>query len=296
MVKRSGVDVEFRLKREECLLETPYRLLFLDLDGTLVGKTDILSPRTLDALHRAQALGCTPVICTARNRYLVEGIAAQIGGHGYAILANGAVLYDWATRRTLRKLTLTATMVSEAVRTAHAFETAPLCYGVDTEDGRLVFTDRRFPLWPVFAARNQERLVFCNDLESELPTPPISMGAYGLTEPICALAAAWRQRLGPDAAVFDACSTRHECWTTYFNVAQADKALAAQMVAEWLGVPREQTFAIGDHINDLALLRWAGLGVCMGDGQEEAQACADYVTGTLAEDGAAQAIERFVLR
>ena len=62
-----------------------------------------------------------------------------------------------------------------------------------------------------------------------------------------------------------------------------------------LGVPREQTLAVGDHLNDLELLEWAGLGVCMGDGYAEVVARADYVTGALAEDGAAQAIERFVL-
>src|SRR5258708_196256 len=106
-------------------MNLPYRLLFLDLDGTLVGKTDVIAPRTLVALHKAQQAGCTLVLCTARNRCMIEEIASQIGGHGYAILANGAVLYDWATDRTLHKITLSAETVREAVGLAHRFQVAP---------------------------------------------------------------------------------------------------------------------------------------------------------------------------
>lgn len=275
-------------------MSLPYRLLFLDLDGTLVGKTDVIAPRTLAALHQAQRAGCILVLCTARNRYMVAEIAAQIGGHGYAILANGAVLYDWATDRTLRKLTLSAQAVQEAVALAHHFQTTPLCFGVETEDGKLVYTDRRFPLWPDYLARNRERLVYCDDLSAQLPTLPISMGMYGERATLEPLAKALREQLASEAAVFDQVSLRYECWTNFFQSAQANKAQAAQTVAEMLGIPHEQTLAIGDHLNDIELLQWAGLGICMGDGHEQARASAAHVTGTLEEDGVAQALERFV--
>jgi hypothetical protein len=95
--------------------------------------------------------------------------------------------------------------------------------------------------------------------------------------------------------VFAAPDAKYDCWCAFMNAAAADKADAAARVADIVGVAREETIAIGDHLNDLKLLRWAGLGVCMGDGHAEAIGCADHVTGSLAEDGAAQAIERFIL-
>jgi len=79
------------------------------------------------------------------------------------------------------------------------------------------------------------------------------------------------------------------------NARLANKAHAAQTVAEMLGISRERTLAVGDELNDLELLAWAGLGIGMGDGHAEVRAQADYVTGTQAEDGVAQAIERYVL-
>ena len=54
--------------------------------------------------------------------------------------------------------------------------------------------------------------------------------------------------------------------------------------------------AIGDHLNDIEMLRWAGIGVAMGDSMPEVCAAADYVTSKYREDGAARAVERFVLR
>jgi hypothetical protein len=62
-----------------------------------------------------------------------------------------------------------------------------------------------------------------------------------------------------------------------------------------LNVSRDETVAIGDHVNDLELLMWSGFGIAMGDGHALAKAKADYVTGTFDEDGAADAIEKFVL-
>jgi hydroxymethylpyrimidine pyrophosphatase-like HAD family hydrolase len=74
-----------------------------------------------------------------------------------------------------------------------------------------------------------------------------------------------------------------------------DKGVALAMLADHLGIAQEQTLAIGDGSNDLALLRWAGIGVAMGQAHPEVHAHADYVTRTLAEDGVAAALERFVL-
>ena len=77
------------------------RLLFVDLDGTIVHRTDEVSPRTIQALNRARDAGCTIVICTGRSRFEVEPVAAQWAGHGYAITNNGAVISEWDTGRVV---------------------------------------------------------------------------------------------------------------------------------------------------------------------------------------------------
>ena len=76
---------------------------------------------------------------------------------------------------------------------------------------------------------------------------------------------------------------------------EATKARGLERVCRLLGVDMGQVMAIGDSGNDISSLRAAGLGVAMGNAPEEVLAAADAVTGTNVQDGAAQAIERYIL-
>jgi len=75
----------------------------------------------------------------------------------------------------------------------------------------------------------------------------------------------------------------------------ATKAAMAQQLARSLGIPAEQVLAIGDSDNDVALLRWAGIGIAMGNASPAAKEAADGVTSSNLRDGAAEAMERWVL-
>ena len=72
------------------------------------------------------------------------------------------------------------------------------------------------------------------------------------------------------------------------------KGSALKTVAELLGIGREKVMAVGDGMNDLPMITYAGLGVAMGNAAPELRAAAGYVSGSVEEDGFAQAVERFV--
>ncbi|MBI3963248.1 MAG: HAD-IIB family hydrolase, partial [Deinococcus sp.] len=74
----------------------------------------------------------------------------------------------------------------------------------------------------------------------------------------------------------------------------ADKGRALAYLADYLGVPQARTVAIGDGLNDLEMIQWAGLGIAMGNSAPALLACATRVTGTIEEDGAAAAIYRLL--
>jgi hydroxymethylpyrimidine pyrophosphatase-like HAD family hydrolase len=76
---------------------------------------------------------------------------------------------------------------------------------------------------------------------------------------------------------------------------EASKAVMAGRLARSLNIPAEQALAIGDHDNDVSLLRWAGMGVAMGNATPAAKAAADGVTSSNLRDGVAEALERWVL-
>ena len=77
------------------------------------------------------------------------------------------------------------------------------------------------------------------------------------------------------------------------NQGHANKGEALLALAKHLGIDREQTMAFGDGLNDLSMLKEAGIGVAMANGCEEAKALADWITLSCDEDGVARGIEKF---
>ena len=79
------------------------------------------------------------------------------------------------------------------------------------------------------------------------------------------------------------------------NPLGVSKGDALRRLADHLGIAQGEVMAVGDQDNDATMIAWAGLGVAMGNGSPAVKAIADWVAPPLAEDGAAVAIERFVL-
>ena len=79
------------------------------------------------------------------------------------------------------------------------------------------------------------------------------------------------------------------------NPLGVSKGDALRRLAAHLSIPQAQVMAVGDQGNDAPMIDWAGVGVAMGDGSAAAKAVADWIAPPLEEDGAAVAIERFVL-
>jgi hypothetical protein len=83
---------------------------------------------------------------------------------------------------------------------------------------------------------------------------------------------------------------------TEFTNAQCSKGRALAFLAQYCGVPQEDVMAIGDGHNDLDMIAWAGYGVAMSTSPQAVLQAARIVCPSLADEGAAEAIERYVLR
>jgi len=79
------------------------------------------------------------------------------------------------------------------------------------------------------------------------------------------------------------------------NPLGVNKGEALERLSTYLGVAQAQVMAIGDQGNDMPMLEWAGLGVAVANGSAAARSVADWIAPSVAEDGAAVAIERFLL-
>lgn len=272
------------------------RALFLDIDGTLVDRREIISPRVHSALDQARRQGCEVVLSTGRTRFTAMPVVEQIQPlPDYLIAANGAVAMHLPTRdaivRKLMPLPLARKMIQmllDAGTDPYVFEDA---VGEGVESARVLYHPERTPgHWATFPRYRPH-----HGLPDDLPFLPVSVSAFGATPFLRPLVERMRQELPDEICVIES-GSNDGSWNAEFYVKGVSKQTALEVVASKLGVTREEIMAVGDHRNDIEMIEWAGLGVAMGNALPEVLAIADHVTGTQAEDGVAQAIERFVLR
>jgi Cof subfamily protein (haloacid dehalogenase superfamily) len=268
----------------------PIKLLALDLDGTVFAEDLVASPRTRAAIRAARERGVHVALATGRTFASARRFAADLGAGAPLICYQGAWVRDPATGATLLHQTVPRAIAVEVVGMARAGDWQCNLYlddqvyveQVKPEAGIYFHLNRTTPPQPVpdllalleAAPTDPTKLILIRPTEAE-------------TDATLAVVAA---RFGDAVYV----TKSYPVFAEMINP-QVDKGRALALIAAHLGVAQAETMAVGDGMNDLPMLQWAGLGVAMGQAAPAVHAAADVVTAPLMEDGLARAIERYVL-
>jgi Cof subfamily protein (haloacid dehalogenase superfamily) len=269
-----------------------YRLIALDLDGTLLDNSLQIRPRTIDALRQARDRGAQVMIVTGRHHTSAQAYWHQLDLELPAICCNGGYVYDYRAGKPLAGDPFTRSEARELLsvvraRSIHA----------------TIYTD-------VAMAYEEERRHLAN------------MRQWGLTQPEpvrpCLTPVASFDRLIIEAVIIwkFLIASDDPASLEEFTRAARDRGLdfvrsssdrvdvarpgnnkgrrLAEFIAQRNILPRE-VIAFGDQDNDKEMLELAGLGVAMGNSRQEVRASADWVTGSNDSDGIADALQRFVL-
>ncbi len=262
------------------------QLIALDLDGTTVNHDIDISPRVLSAVQAAQAKGVRVVIATGRNVPSTRQFVNHFHVAGPTICQQGGLIYDYATETALHKITLDHRLTCEltALELAHPSWKAVMyqhddIYVTDADyfarlDGLVGFEPKAVrDLCAVLDGADADKILFTID-PAEVPA------ALTLV----------RELVGDRANV-----VQSHAMFVEINPIGADKGTALAWLANYLHVPRENVMAIGDQGNDATMVAWAGFGVAMGNGNDATKAAANWIAPSINDDGAAVAIEKFVL-
>ncbi len=272
-----------------------YRLIVTDVDGTILTPEGELSPRMLRAARLAHERGVTLALATARRWTGAEPVARALGA------ARSLILYDGALRRTFPGGAV------EAVD--------PLAADVAREAATRIAANGLRVVAQYSLAAGERMVATAETPHGEWMEPYLAMFSRQVRyRPLDALLTGTRKPLrlvsfGPLetlGTVADSLAGLPAGWQILpmgsYGVAEltvfsqgASKGAALTRLAADLGVPVEETMAIGDGVNDISMLRAAGLGVAMGHAAPHVRAAADVATASNAEDGAARAIERYAL-
>ena len=260
------------------------RLVATDLDGTLLRPDGTISARTQAALARAQARGMTIVFISARSPRSVRVYAAEAGVNGFAICANGAIVYDLERSRIVDHHALDPAMARRLVLGLR--ERAPgTSFACERE---LVFSCE--PLYDEHNPYADRDLDYARADALELVADPLTkliVRHPGL--PLTQLADVASELAGPDAAV--TFSGEH---FVEISAPGVTKAFALERLCKRLGIERTEVLAFGDMPNDLPLLAWAGRSIAVANAHPDVRAAANEVTASNVDDGVAIVVERLV--
>lgn len=263
------------------------RLLALDLDGTLMDDDMVIrSARVQWAVAAAQESGVVVTLATGRMFDFVLPYARELEITAPLICYQGGLIQAPDTDVPLYR----ATMEPVLVRKLLEWQAQRGWHFVLYADDDVFLDERRYPE-TFYHDMLGQRLVWVDDFSPVLERHELVKFLI-FVEPHEAeqVGAELRQKFGGQMEV-----TRSHALIVEGNPRGVSKADALRRLAAHLDIPQAQVMAIGDQDNDASMIVWAGVGVAMGNGSAASKAAADWIAPSVAEDGAAVAIERFVL-
>ena len=286
-------------------MQNQIELVVLDMDGTIYGRRfpGGISPRVRRAIAAVQDAGTPVTIATGRIFDFVRTVAPGLGITLPVITAQGAVIGDPVSGELFYEALIAHDAARRAAKWADAEDRTTVFYlnqpggrtrlvqnylgASNGAGGREGWDSTTYDHW---FGSPREIHASLSDVLHDSGARPLKFITVNDHAQEPDLTAALQLRFGNDVHM----SRSHQLLVEG-TAPTANKGHALDLLADRLGIDPARVLAIGDNENDIPMLRAAGLAVCMGQATAVVRAEADWVAPTLEEDGAAVAMERFVL-
>lgn len=279
-------------------LASNIRLLVLDIDGTIAGKSNQIREPVKQAIWAAQAKGIFVALATGRMYCSALRFHQEVGSNLPLLAYQGAWIQDPATGQFYRHWPVSQQIACQLLDHFEQPELRSLL-SVHFYINDQLYVREITPATQIYAERSSIQPIPVGDLRRALigddgrdvyPTKVLALSddSYLIEHLLGTL----RKQYTP-AELYLTKSV-----ATFFEATNPDanKGVAVRYLAEeLLGLSASNVMTIGDNFNDVEMLEYAGFGVAMGDAPTEVQAIAQWVAPSVEQDGAAAAIEAFLL-
>ena len=268
-----------------------YKLIFCDLDGTLLDDNKNISLKNIEYINRAINNNCKFVITSGRSNMSLDYFNRYLNldkGENYAIAYNGSYIYRTDTGKVLREHLIMPELAIMAIKLCKNYDVDIMVY-----KNELLWFDKPTEKILAYAKRNRVKTKIVDNIENvanESVSKVIIIGTKS-------------ELLNVEKGVHD--NNINRIMTTFFSATDLyefnpyciDKGTGIEELADILNVNINETIAIGDNYNDLSMIKKAGLGVCCINGEEGVKKCSDYITVNDNNNSAvAEVIDKFVLK
>ena len=268
-------------------------IIALDLDGTLLNSNKELSAGNLAALHRAANAGIEIVPTTGRFYGGMPEVIRQLPFVRYAITVNGAEVADLKTGEIIYKAEIPW---RQAIEIMTLLDEYPLIYDCYQDNAAWMTAEQKTHIDRIVSSPHYRKMLH----ELRQPVPELKAVLSQRQKDVQKIQF-FTDRSQLRLQLMDSLPLQfeHLCVSSSvsdnveINQIHANKGEALHALADHLGLPYESTIAFGDGLNDLSMLRDAGIGVAMENACNEAKNIADWITLSCDEDGVAYGINKF---
>lgn len=277
----------FHVKQKENKM---YKIIFCDLDGTLLDDNRNVSDINKNAINKAIEKGCKFVICSGRSNMSIDYFNKIFNFDkikNYAVAFNGAYIYETNTKKKLVEHLVPSTCAIKAINMCRKFNVDIMVY-----KNEMLYFDAPTIRTDTYAKRNMVNTTIVNNLIEVASEPVSKVIIIGDNEELKKVEnKVMSTNIKNEMTTFFSADILYE-----FNPIGIDKGTGLKELSEILNVNIKETIAIGDNYNDLSMIKAAGLGVCCINGEDGVKKFADYVTITDNNEGAvAEVINKFIL-
>lgn len=264
------------------------KVLVLDIDGTLTNSEKQITPITKQGIQDILKRGHKVILASGRptpgmRRYEQELELEKYGG--YLLSFNGARVVECRSGEIVYQRLLSQSILPSLYHFAKEHGCGLITYLGDTvisafEPDEYVRLEARINGLPIRVVDNFLEFVDFDVNKCLMTAPPEEAAEYEKE---------LRENYQGIASVY-----RSESFFIEIMPENVDKATSLDRMLESLGLTRENAICCGDGFNDVSMIKYAGLGVAMGNAKPEVKAAADYVTASNDEDGVAEVIKKFI--
>ena len=280
-----------------------YKLVAIDLDGTMLNQYGIITEKTKKAISKAQEKGVEVMIASGRAITSVKRFSKEINSNKYFISGNGAITYDIKNNKILYENILSKT---KALKIIKICEENSIYYNVYTENGiiaknlsyntlyyykdNLTKPDENRThinivenVYDYFEQREEKilKIMICDEHKTVFNSIVRKLKELSEIE-VLEVSHMSRKiiKQGTDEIAL-------EYFYTEVSAKDVDKWNALEEIIGLMNISKEEVVTIGDNANDLKMITHAGLGVAMGESAPYVKQSADIIAPTNDEDGVA---------
>ena len=263
-----------------------YKLVALDMDGTLLNENQKINDRVKKAISEARKRGTKIILSSGRGFRGIEKYVRELGLDELVISLNGAVVTDASGDNTVFSIHMEPEVTRRIIELQQEYDVFSIYF-----EGLKMYVEEL-----------NDKAIYFSEFEGVKVIPVGNMLDFYTTQPIGKMLMigeyekflVFRERLLGELGQYINVTFSMPEFLEAYNI-NVSKGIILNKVANYYGLKRDEVIAIGDGENDISMIEYAGLGVAMGNAMEEVKKAADLITRANAEDGVARVIEEYIL-